>query len=115
MARTPRVSHAAGYLAKGVKVYVTVRRDVSTTGHPRFFACANLRRHGESRRRNEGRTAPGPGFVCRPGRNPRRAVAAALRAFARNVADRRGAFAGFQGYSKLHRRRRRIRRSMKRY
>ena len=92
MARKPRITHAAGYKMKGVKVYVALRRDVSPTdGKPRFSACAALKWH---KKRHGWMPHVGANFVCRSGRNPRHAVAFALAAFARNIAVRRGAFAG---------------------
>ena len=112
MARRPRISHEVGYRNRNVKVYVAIRRDVTFSGKPGFMACAALRwlkpRHGYS-------PHVGPGYACRGGSNPRRAMASALAAFARNVRDRKGTFAGFSGYSKLNRAARRRRRASKRY
>jgi hypothetical protein len=52
------------------------------------------------------------GYACEEGRNPRQALGLALQLAGRGIARRTGAFAG---YSKHHRRSRRVRRALKRY
>ncbi len=78
--RRPRISHAAGYKRHAVSIRAAINRDISPTGRPRFLACV-----GVGKKFN----------ACAAGRNPRVALAAALRVFAKGVAGRGGgAFAG---------------------
>lgn len=117
MARKPRVSHAAGYKPKKLRVTVEVARSINpTSGTATFSACAfvagsaHLYGRGAARRGGSGAA-----HRCAYGRNPRIATAAALRQIASTVQSRKGTFAGLAGYSKTNRKSRRVRRRSKRY
>jgi len=91
--RKPRVSHKAGYGHKNVRLLATIRREVSArNGRARFVSCVSLPKPWAS-----GAVRPHGGwasYACRPGRNPRVALANAMRASASLVAGRSGTFAG---------------------
>jgi hypothetical protein len=88
---SPTLFSPRGFRSRPVKVYLDVGRSpgAAKTDVGGFLACVKI---GSSR--NRGAFSPGD---CAAGRNPRFAIAAALRkAAARMTTKRRGAFAAYR-------------------
>lgn len=95
--KTKKATHPLLF-KRAIKVpsHVTVmRHGVLGQGEPPFRACVRVGSSGSARRE------VGANLACASGKNPRKAVAAALRKLAGKVSTRAGAFAG---YSKKRRR-----------
>jgi hypothetical protein len=83
------------------------------TGKNAFIACVSFATGGFVKLSPRFEPAKLNG-ACGYGKNPRKAIASAMRKAASHVASRKGAFAKFAGYSKSNRRNRRARRAAKR-
>lgn len=84
--RDPKATTTRPYSEHRMSVEVTVQRIAATPGRA-FEACARIKS-----RREGGRNAAG--WTCRFDKNPRKATEGALKAVAKDVGTRSGAFAG---------------------
>lgn len=81
---------------RGVDVRVSLTRTIHTTPAKAFVACAYFKKSGWIRVK-PGYEPPKMRDACSHGRNPRQAIAGALRKATNQIAKRSGAFAGFKG------------------